>query len=96
MNKMHIRDAARWAERKDCLSRVNYVGEHEYMYAVYETDHNTVIKMGWNYDELSAILKEQPQYSAKMIDLLTITGEMDEEEGEARCIPDACEVREWA
>ena len=66
------------------------------MYAVYSTDNHEVIKMGFDYDDLKRTLDAQPQYSYRMESLQTICEELDESEGEARCIPDACEVREWA
>lgn len=108
MSQMNIREAARWAERKDALVRV-VNGEPHYLYAVYDTGNHMVDLVG-GYDKCKAyalsrgceyVPTASGQHAAdgrwlKMVSLEQVCEEMGESEGEARCVPDAWEQREWA
>ena len=104
--QMNIRQAARWAERKGCLYRTsNYNNEPVYLYAVYDADTHMVECLG-GYEKCDDYRKSLgSSYDTiptndgrhlRMVTLESVRCDLDESEGEARCIPDACEVREWA
>lgn len=93
---MNIRQAARWAERKDCLFSVNrYTGEVEYLYAAYDINTNLVVAIG-SYEKCKAAGGCAVGGDLRLEALQDVCADMDEYEGEAMCVPDACEVREWA
>lgn len=108
---LNIRQAARWAERKDAL----FIGGdfNEPLCAVYSTNTHIVRLMG-SYDKCSAYITEHCNTSGFspcshllyqvpnttewlcFESLDTICQETDESEGEALCLPDAWDQREWA
>lgn len=97
---MNIRQAARWAERKGALVRTGYDGQPDYLYAVYDTGNHMVDMIG-GYDKCKAAMPPhgQPDKAGRwlrMEALETIVCEMDESEGESRCIPERADVLEWA
>jgi hypothetical protein len=101
MTQMNIRQAARWAERKGILYTVNrHTGQPDHLYAVYDTGNHMVDLIG-GYDKCKAIMPPHSQPTAdgrwlRLQCLDEVCQEMDESDGEAACLPDACEVREWA
>jgi hypothetical protein len=109
LNQMNIREAARWADRKDALY-INGNFENP-LCAVYSTGNHMVSLIG-SYDKCRAFIKANcgiahiPMAGScyetrdgewiRFDPLETVCAEMSESEGEDRCIPDACEVCEWA
>ena len=82
---MHIRDAARWAERQDCVYRV-VDGEPDYMAAAVDINTNRVLVMGFG-DKAYEYKNARPQEAIRIYTLDEVLQGMSEEEGEASCVP---------
>lgn len=101
MSQMNIRQAARWAQRKGALYRVNRAGQVEHLYAVYDT-RNLLVECIGSYDTCDDYRKTLgSQYDSmptrdgrylRMEALDTVVEQLDEADGEARCIPTAREL----
>ena len=95
---MNIRQAARWAESK---------GQSQNLYAVYDSGNHMVDVIG-GHAKCKAYMVDlcgtNFYQSAQAADgrwlilecLETVCEEMNESEGEQRCLPEAGEMREWA
>lgn len=96
--QMHIRDAARWAARKDILVRTDRNGGPDWLCAAYSVRDNRVELIGYG-DKCYDYAREQRAAGRDDVRVDSLDGimqEMDEEAGEARCVPDAWDQREWA
>lgn len=82
---MHIRDAARWAERQDCVHRVTN-GEPDYMAAAVDINTNRVLEMGFG-DKAYEYKRARPDQAIRVYTLDEVLQGMSEEEGEASCVP---------
>lgn len=82
---MHIRDAARWADRQGCVYRIQN-GEPDYMAAAVDIDSNTVLVMGFG-DKAYAHKRENPTLPIRVYTMDEVLQGMSEEEGEACCVP---------
>jgi hypothetical protein len=102
--KMSIRQAARWAESKGILYAVKN-GQPVDLCALYNTADNMVVfigssekcqayrkALGSDFDSMAT--RDGRWLRLEALD--TVMGEINEEEGEARCLPDPPEQREWA
>lgn len=102
--KMTIRQAARWAESKGILYAVKN-GQPVDLCALYSSADSLVEfigssekcqayrkALGSDYDSMAT----QDGRWLRLEALDAIMSEVNEEEGEARCLPDAWEQREWA
>lgn len=92
---MNIRQAARWAERNDCVFRVGRDGQPDWMYAVWRYSDQEAVCIGY-YDKCRAYMDAHKGEGIRMESLDEVLQGMAESEGELLCIPDACEMREWA
>jgi hypothetical protein len=102
--KMTIRQAARWAESKGILYAVRG-GQPVDICALYNTAGSLVECIG-SHEKCQAYRKALGSDFDSMVTrdgrwlrleaLDTVLAEINEEEGEARCLPDAWEHREWA
>lgn len=101
---MTIRQAARWAESKGILYAVKN-GQPVDLCALYNTADSLVEcigsaekcqafrrALGSDYDSMAT--RDGRWLRLEALD--TILAEIEEEEGEAKCLPDAWEQREWA
>jgi hypothetical protein len=101
---MSIRQAARWAESKGILYAVKN-GQPVDLCALYNTADNMVVfigssekcqayrkALGSDFDSMAT--RDGRWLRLEALD--TVMGEINEEEGEARCLPDPPEQREWA
>lgn len=103
---MNIRQAARWAERKQALytpSRFN--GEPLYLYAVYDMNNHNVECIG-GHDKCSAFLRQAGATTIntmsgvqvgdgrwlRMQALIDVVDELDQSEAEQACAPSAREL----
>ena len=101
MSQMNIRQAARWAQRKGALYRVNRAGLIEHLYAVYDT-RNLLVECIGSYDKCDDYRKARgSQYDSmptkdgrylRLQSLDTVVEELDEADGEAHCMPTAREL----
>lgn len=101
MTTMNIRQAARWAERKGALYSINRAGQPEHLYAVYDT-RNLLVECIGRHDKCQAYRESLgSQYDSmptrdgrylRMQALDEVVAQLDEEEGEARCMPSAREL----
>lgn len=98
MQPMHIRDAAKWAHRKDILVRTASNGGPDYLYAAYSarTNMTECIGYGDKCHEYGRQARAQGRHDIRVEALEGVYEEITEEQGEARCVPDAWEQREWA
>lgn len=89
MKAMSIRQAARWAERNDCVYRANkFTGAPDYMTAAVDQRTNLVLCMGWGnkaYDYKAQHADQQ----IRVYTLAEVLEGIDEEEGEMSCAPGA-------
>lgn len=93
--QMTLYQAARWADKNDAVYFPMRDGSVEWNYAVHDERTGFVLCIG-KYDKCSAFMTgAQAGCQWRMYSLESVLEQIDEEEGEARCIPDACEVREW-
>ena len=93
---MNIRQAARLAESRDVLWSVNpSTGEREFLYAVYRRSDHEVVCSG-DFERCAEYMVTNNSSDLVRVALDEIVEAMAESDGEARCIPDSCEVREWA
>jgi hypothetical protein len=101
LTPMSIREAARWAARKDILCRVGRDGSPQYLYAVYTSAYmggNAVECIG-SYAKCREYVEAQKRAGrtdAVLADLDETWEQMCCDEGEARCVPSASEQMEWA
>lgn len=84
-NQMHIRNAARWADRQDCVFRV-IDGQPDYMAAAVDVNTNKVLHMGFG-DVAYEFKRAHPGQAIRVYSLSEVLDEMGEEEGERSCIP---------
>lgn len=84
-NLMHIRDAARWADRQDCVYRM-IDGQPDYMAAAVDVSTNKVLHMGFG-DEAYAFKRTHPNLSIRVYALDDVLEQIGQEEGERGCIP---------
>lgn len=104
---MSLHAAARWAERNGLL----HDGCEPLMYAVddcswkatsilclgtFEKCSRFMLAAGCEHGHSTSYATTRDGKLVRMYALAEVAEGMAEEEGEARCIPDACEVREWA
>lgn len=93
--QMTLYQAARWADRNDAVYFPMRDGSVEWNYAVHDMRTGFVLCIG-KYDKCSAFLASVPSGSYWRMDSLeSVLEQIDEEEGEASCIPDISEQREW-
>lgn len=85
MNQMSIRQAARWAERNGSVYRVQD-GQPDYMAAAVDVNTNKVLCMGFG-DRAYDFKRAHPEQPIRVYTLDEVIQGMDEEEGEAACIP---------
>jgi len=90
LNQMSIRQAARWAERNNSLYRVQD-GRPDYMAAAVDVNTNMVLCMGYG-DKAYDFKRARPEQPIRVYTLDEVVQGMDEEEGEAACIPGPREV----
>ena len=95
---MSIRDAARWAARKDILVRAASNGEPDYLYAAYSLSTNMTECIGYGdkCHEYGRQARAQGRHDIRVETLEGVYEGITEEQGETRCIPSASEQREWA
>lgn len=106
---MTLQQAARWAERRGALYIGR--GFDNPMCAVYDASWKAgVVLCVGSVEKCKAFMVaagvERPSFcgydttrdgkTVRLYDLPTVLDEMGESEGEAACIPDAWEQREWA
>lgn len=83
--EMSIRQAARWADRKGCVYRVQG-GEPDYMAAAVDVNTNMVLCMGYG-DQAYDFKRDNPEQSIRVYTLGEVLQCMSEEEGECNCVP---------
>ena len=83
--QMHIRDAARWADRQDCVFRV-IDGQPDYMAAAVDVKTNQVLHLGFG-DAAYAFKRSHPDLSIRVYTLDEVLEQIGEEDGEQSCIP---------
>lgn len=105
---MNIRQAARWAERQDALVKLGRDGQPDYLCAVYDVGTHLVECIG-SHEKCDADMRSKGcAYSLTGCGVIasdgrylcletldTVCQELDESDGEARCIAEAGEMREW-
>jgi hypothetical protein len=92
---MNIRQAARWAERKDCVYRVNRDGQPDWMYAVWRFSDQEAVCVGY-YEKCRDYMAAHKGEPLRMDSLDDVLQGMAESDGESGVVPDVREQREWA
>lgn len=85
VEQMSIRQAARWAEHKDCVYRV-LDGQPDYMAAAVDVNTNKVLSIGFG-DKAYDFKRAHPDLDIRVYTLDEVLQGMSEEEGEQGCIP---------
>lgn len=83
--QMSIRQAARWADRKGCVYRVQG-GQPDYMAAAVDVNTNMVLCMGYG-DKAYDFKRDHPEQSIRVYTLDEVLQGMSEEDGERNCVP---------
>ena len=98
MQQMTIREAARWAERKDILVRTDRDGGPDWLCAAYSARDNRVELIGYGSKCYDYVREQRAagRDDLRVDSLDGVLSDMYEESGEAGCIPDVREQREWA
>jgi len=86
-DQMSIRQAARWADREDCVYRVQD-GQPDYMAAAVDVGTNMVLCMGFG-DKAYDFKRDHPELAIRVYTVDEVLQGMDEEDGERNCIPGA-------
>ena len=84
-NQIHIRNAARWADRQDCVYRV-IDGQPDYMAAAVDAHTSKVLCMGFG-DAAYEFKRTHPGLSIRVYTMDEVLEQIGEEEGEQGCIP---------
>lgn len=85
--QMSVRQAARWAEREDCVYRI-HEGQPDHMAAAVDIDTNKVLSMGFG-DSAYQYKRDHPDKAIRVYTMDEVLQGMSEEEGEAHCVPGA-------
>ncbi len=87
MNRMSIRQAARWAEGHDAVYRVSHDGQPDYMAAAVDVNTNTVLTMGFGDKAYDYAKAHQGARAIRVYAIVEVLEGMSEEEGERACVP---------
>lgn len=82
--QMNIRQAARWAQQKDCVYRIGKDGQPDHMYAVTRIKDQIVVCLGY-YDKCADYMNEHKGEYLRNYCLDDVLQEMSESEAESRC-----------
>lgn len=89
MNQMTIRQAARWADKQQCVYRVDrYTGQPDHMAAAVDIKTNRVLCIGFG-DKAYDFKRDNPTAPIRVYTMQEVLDGMHEEEGEAMCVPGA-------
>jgi hypothetical protein len=88
--QMSINQAARWANRNQCVYRVDrYSGQPDYMAAAVDINTNKVIVMGFGNKAYDYERANRQTANIRVYTMHEVLEGISEEEGEAGCVPGA-------